>query len=116
MATTFEIIFIKDNIAFYGHIGDSRIYHLKSNRLIKLQRIIRLFKNFWMKVISLISKQNHPQKNVIIKALGDSEKIEPDISKIKLNESEDNRFFLCSDGVSNLISNTEFEEILELMT
>ena len=30
MATTFEILFMKDNIIYWGHIGDSRIYHLKS--------------------------------------------------------------------------------------
>lgn len=49
---------------------------------------------------------------MIIKALGENEIIEPDISKIKLNENEENRFFICSDGVSNLISTTELEEVL----
>jgi len=34
------------------------------------------------------------RKNVIIKALGESENIQPDISKIKINQSENNRFFL----------------------
>ena len=33
MATTFEIVFVKDNFVYWGHIGDSRIYNLKSNRL-----------------------------------------------------------------------------------
>jgi protein phosphatase len=55
---------------------------------------------------------NHPQKNVIFKALGDNPIIEADVSKIKLNESEENRFFICSDGVSNLVNNNELEEIL----
>ncbi len=29
-----------------------------------------------------------------------------------MNENEENRFFICSDGVSNLISNSELEEVL----
>ena len=113
MATTLELIFIKDNIAFYAHIGDSRIYHLKSNRLSQLTKDHSLVQKLLDEgYITHKQAANHPQKNVIIKALGESEKIQPDISKIKINHSEDNRFFLCSDGVSNLFSNTEFEEIL----
>jgi len=56
----------------------------------------------------------HSQKNVIIKALGDNKIIEPDISKIVIDQSELNRFFICSDGVSNLVSNNELEELLNL--
>ncbi len=113
MATTLDLIFIKDNIAFYGHIGDSRIYHLKSNRLSQFTKDHSLVQKLLDEgYITHKQAANHPQKNVIIKALGESENIQPDISKIKLNQSEDNRFFLCSDGVSNLITNSELEEIL----
>lgn len=35
-----------------------------------------------------------------------------DISKIKVNDFETNKFFICSDGVSNIVSNKELEEIL----
>lgn len=113
MATTLEMIFIKDHLAFWGHIGDSRIYHLKSNRLSQVTKDHSLVQRLLDEgYITHKQAANHPQKNVIIKALGENENIQPDISKLKLNEAETNRFFLCSDGVSNLISNTEFEEIL----
>jgi len=56
--------------------------------------------------------ETHPQKNVIVKALGDNSTVEPDISKIKVNDFEKNKFFICSDGVSNLITQKELEEIL----
>ena len=115
MATTLELIYIKDAIAFYGHIGDSRIYHIKSKRLTQLTKDHSLVQKLLDEgYITLKQAANHPQRNVIIKALGDSENIAPDISKIKLNESEENRIFLCSDGVSNLISNAELEDVLIL--
>lgn len=115
MATTLEIIFIKDNIVYWGHIGDSRIYHLKSRRLNQITKDHSLVQKLLDEgYITHKQAANHPQKNVIIKALGDNQLIEPDVSKIKLNEPEENKFFLCSDGVSNLISNMELETILIL--
>lgn len=113
MATTLELIFIKDHLCFWGHIGDSRIYHLKSKRLSQITKDHSLVQKLLDEgFITHKQAANHPQKNVITKALGESETIFPDISKIKLNESEENRFFLCSDGISNLITNVELEEIL----
>jgi serine/threonine protein phosphatase PrpC len=113
MATTLEIIYLKENVVYWGHIGDSRIYHLKSKRLNQITKDHSLVQKLLDEgYITHKQATNHPQKNVIIKALGDNVLIEPDISKIKLNENEDNRFFICSDGVSNLISNAELEEVL----
>ncbi len=113
MATTLEIIFLKENVVYWGHIGDSRIYHLKSKRLNQITKDHSLVQKLLDEgYITHKQAANHPQKNVIIKALGDNVLIEPDISKIKLNENEENRFFICSDGVSNLISNSELEEVL----
>ena len=113
MATTLEIIYLKDNVVYWGHIGDSRIYQLKSKRLNQITKDHSLVQKLLDEgYITHKQAANHPQKNVIIKALGDNALIEPDISKIKLNENEENRFFICSDGVSNLISNSELEEVL----
>lgn len=113
MATTLEIVYLKENVVYWGHIGDSRIYHLKSKRLNQITKDHSLVQKLLDEgYITHKQAANHPQKNVIIKALGDNVNIEPDISKIKLNENETNRFFICSDGVSNLISNQELEEVL----
>lgn len=115
MATTFEIVFVKDNFVYWGHIGDSRIYNLKSKRLNQITKDHSLVQRLLDEgYITHKQAQNHPQRNVIIKALGDSAKVEPDLSKIKINNSENNKFFICSDGVSNLISDKELEEILQL--
>lgn len=115
MATTLEMIYLKDNIVYWGHIGDSRIYHLKSKRLNQITKDHSLVQKLLDEgYITHKQAANHPQKNVIVKALGESETIEPDISKIRLTVSEGNKFFICSDGVSNLVSSTELEEALIL--
>ena len=92
MATTLEIIYLKDNFVYWGHIGDSRIYHLKSKRLNQITKDHSLVQKL-LDEGYLTHKQaaDHPQKNVIIKALGDNQFIEPDLSKIRLNENEENK-------------------------
>ncbi|HCY77831.1 MAG TPA: hypothetical protein DHV28_18125 [Ignavibacteriales bacterium] len=115
MATTLEIAYFKDNLVYWGHIGDSRIYHLKSKRLGQITKDHSLVQKLLDEgFITHKQAANHPQKNVIIKALGDNPVIEPDISKIKLNMHDENKFFICSDGVSNLINDDELEDILLL--
>ena len=115
MATTFEILFLKDNFVYWGHIGDSRIYHLKCKRLNQITKDHSMVQKLLDEgYISHKQAENHPQKNVIIKALGDNPHIEADVSKIKINDSDTNRFFISSDGVSNLITNKELEVILNI--
>lgn len=113
MATTLEVLFLINNLAFWGHIGDSKIYHLKSGKLKQITKDHSLVQKLLDEgYLTHKQAENHPNKNIIIKALGDGQFIEPDVSKIKLNEFEDNRFFMCTDGVSNLLTDKEIEYIL----
>jgi protein phosphatase len=115
MATTIEMLFLKNNLAFWGHIGDSRIYHLRSGRIKQVTKDHSLVQKLLDEgFITHNQAKNHPNKNIITKALGDNLFIEPDISKIKLNEYEKNSFFICSDGITNVISDNELEEILNI--
>lgn len=112
MATTMEILFLKDNVAFWGHLGDSRIYQFKADKIKQISKDHSLVQKLLDEgFISHQQASKHPNKNIILKALGDNPFIQPDISKIKLNEFEDNRFFICSDGISNVISDREIEQI-----
>lgn len=113
MATTIEMLFIKDNIAYWGHIGDSRIYHLRSGKIKQITKDHSLVQKLLDEgYITHQQAAHHPNKNVITKALGDNPFVDPDISKIKLNEFEKNSFLLCSDGITNLLSDKELEEIM----
>lgn len=115
MATTIEMLFIKDNLAFWGHIGDSRIYHIRSGKINQLTKDHSLVQKLLDEgFITHKQAANHPNKNVIMRALGDNPFVEADISKVKLNKLEKNSFFVCSDGVSNLVSDSELENILRL--
>ena len=113
MATTAEILFLKDKTAYWGHVGDSRIYNLKNGKLKQLTKDHSLIQKLIDEgVLTLNQAETHPNKNIIMRALGDSESVDIDLSKIKLVPSDSHKFFICTDGVSNVISHDELEQLL----
>src|SRR5699024_10766230 len=53
----------------------------------------------------------HPQKNVLLKALGTEENIKPDVTS--LNRETGDKLLLCSDGLTNKIATDELKSSLE---
>ncbi len=113
MATTVETLFLKDDTAYWGHVGDSRIYCLKGDKLKQLSKDHSLVQKLIDEgYLTLKEAENHPNKNIIMRALGDSDSLEIDISKLKINTKEKIRFFMCTDGVTTVVQNDELESIL----
>lgn len=97
--------------AWIGHVGDSRIYRLRNSELEQLTEdhspIFRMFKE------GKLSKEDlrrHPQKNLIERSLGQSPELQKDIFSITVKMGD--RFLLCSDGLTDLISDEEIRELL----
>lgn len=112
-ATTIELLFLKSNIAYIAHVGDSRIYHQKNGQLRQLTKDHSLVQKLVDEgFLTMIEAEMHPEKNVVIKAIGEKGIIEADLFKLKLNEYDDNKFFICSDGVTSLLSNEEISHLL----
>ncbi len=113
MATTVEALFLKDDTAYWGHVGDSRLYYLKNKKLKQLSKDHSLVQKLIDEgYLTLKEAENHPNKNIIMRALGDSENVEVDVSKLKINPDDSSKFFICTDGVTTVIQNNELEEIL----
>ena len=55
--------------------------------------------------------RNHPDKNIITRALGASEEVDIDFFDVQLEEK--NRILLCSDGLSNMIADEQIQEIIQ---
>ena len=54
--------------------------------------------------------RNHPQKNIITKAVGVAEDIQPDFFIVDMEEGSS--LLLCSDGLTNMVDDEKLEEIL----
>jgi len=110
MGTTFSAIVIHDRLAHVIHIGDSRIYFIRDNRLRRLTTdhtfVEKLVENGR---ISVEEAREHPQKNVLYMSLGAREGFFPEIIKeIQLQDGD--AVVLCSDGLSNMIHEEELKE------
>ena len=102
MGTTLEICLIYNNKVYIGHIGDSRIYRIRKEFIRKLTQdhsyVQKLVKEG---TITKEQAAHHPQKNMLMKALGCNAFVEPDV--MVKGFLKDDILIMCSDGLTNMI-------------
>jgi len=115
MTTTSDVFFLNNHTLYWGHIGDSRIYILINGKLHQLTKDHSLIQKMVDSgYLSMRGASKHPNKNIIVNALGDNLNVEFDVSKVIINPEDNHRFMLCSDGVNAVLDNSEIEEILNI--
>ena len=113
MATTSEVLFLKKDFAYWGHVGDSRIYISKNGKLQLLSKDHSLVQRLVDEgYITLKEAASHPNKNIITRALGDNSEVDVDLSKMKLKKKDNNRFLVCTDGVSGVLTDNEIGKLI----
>jgi PPM family protein phosphatase len=112
-STTADVMFIKNYSVYWGHIGDSRIYNIKNDKIHCLTKDHSMVQKLVDKgFITLKEADSHPNKNVMFTALGNHDNINIDISKMSLSAKDSHKFFLCTDGVFNLVSDEEIQSVV----
>lgn len=116
MGTTACILLLRDDKAWFAHIGDSRIY-LFCNRQQKLHRLTKdhsVVQGLVDKgIISEAEAEHHPEKNKIIKTLGINKEIKPDICNMPVLPAKGDIFLICSDGLTGMVSDEVLQHILK---
>lgn len=111
MGTTLDICLLYNNKVFIGHIGDSRVYRIRKNIIRKLTTdhsyVEKLVKEG---TITKEEAYNHPKKNMLMKALGCSNIVEPDV--ICKGFFKDDILLMCSDGLTNMLRDNEIYNLL----
>jgi len=99
MKTTAVALFIHQNRAIWAHIGDSRLYHFHNGRLVNATEDHSVC-NVAVKLGEITRRDIpfHPDKNKLLKALGEEE-ISPEIHPPVTLEPGHHAFLLCSDGL-----------------
>lgn len=110
MGTTCVIALVTPDFLLFGNIGDSSGYVKKDGNLYKITHDHTLV-NVLVEAGNLSEEeaQVHPRKNVLMKALGAHEKIEMDIFNVERTVDE---VMLCSDGLTNMLTNEQIEKVL----
>ncbi|RVU54759.1 Stp1/IreP family PP2C-type Ser/Thr phosphatase [Anaerosphaera multitolerans] len=111
MGTTLSMVYIFDDCFYYTNIGDSRIYEIKPD---KIEQITKddSFVNYLIQIGEINEEEAliHPKRNVLTRALGTSQNIGIDVEKTPLDK--DKKYLLCSDGLTNMVSDQKILEIL----
>jgi len=109
MGTTLTVLLVRSETVVIAHVGDSRAYLWRDEALTSLTidhslvgELVRL------EQISLEEAEKHPQRHVLMRAIGADQELELDCRSLSLQTGD--VFLLCTDGFSNLISNQELAE------
>ncbi len=109
MGSTFNGVFIFDDLMKIINVGDSRTYLIRNKNITRLTKDHSLLQQAIDKGLSENEAEKLIPKNIITKALGIKEDIEPDLYKIELNLGD--RILLTTDGVHDLLSDEEIFKI-----
>lgn len=110
MGTTLVAATISNDVLSIANVGDSRLYLVND----KIQQITvdhsLVEEMVRMGGLDREQARNHENKNIITRAIGAQEEVKPDFFEVKLQKED--RVFMCTDGVSNMLTDEEILEIL----
>lgn len=111
MGTTLVAGIFANNKLAIGHIGDSRAYRLRGAELVQLTIDHSLVQEqINAGVITQEQAKFSNNKNLVTRALGIDPEVETDLQEFDVEVGD--LYLLCSDGLSDLISNEEIAQIL----
>lgn len=111
MGTTFVCAIKTDDYLLYGNIGDSSGFVIKNKKIHKVTKDHTLV-NLLVSTGELTEEEAkyHPRKNVLMRALGANNPIDIDIFDV---DTKISGIFLCSDGLTNMVTNEQIEKVLD---
>lgn len=110
MGTTCVMALLTNSYLIFGNIGDSSGFVYKNGKLTKVTKDHTLV-NLLVASGDLTEEEAkyHPKRNVLMKALGSSEKVELDIFDVDVNVDG---ILLCSDGLTTMLTKEQIEKVL----
>ena len=111
MGTTLVVATIKDEMLRVANVGDSRLYVIGTDGIRQITRDHSLVEE--MVLAGQLSKseaRTHARKNVITRAIGVEEQVEPEMFSIDLKENS--KVLMCSDGLTNMLEDAEILSIV----
>ena len=110
MGTTVVAATIIGNKMIVANVGDSRLYVVgKSIRQITrdhslVEEMVRLGG------MDATQAKEHPDKNIITRAIGATDSVEPDFFEVELEQNDS--VLMCSDGLTNMVDDNEIGHII----
>jgi len=111
MGSTLTVLTFSDDRYYVAQVGDSRAYLLRNGRLTQLTQdhslVWPLYKSG---VITKDDISRNPRKNLITRSIGTQPEVEADLQNGEAMTGD--LFLLCSDGLTDVLSDDEIARIL----
>ena len=112
MGTTLVTLVVQNDTAFCAHVGDSRLYRFRNGALemvtIDHSQVMEMVT---YGIITMEQARHHDDKNVILRAVGTQPSVDVDVSD-EFGVAAGDIFLLCSDGLSDMLEDSEIGAIL----
>ncbi|WP_374335360.1 Stp1/IreP family PP2C-type Ser/Thr phosphatase [Leeia sp.] len=114
MGTTLVVTLFYDNRLSVAHIGDSRLYRLRDDRLEVLTRDHSLLQEQIDSGLLTEEQARHAHyRNLVTRALGIDDAVEADINDYEVEEGD--LYLLCSDGLNDMLTDDEISEAMQML-
>ena len=114
MQTTMSLCWFTPQRMYFGHIGDSRIYHLPKKKKTVKQLTADDTHVGWLFRQGQISEweaRNHPRRNILQRALGGANQfVDPQVGVVLYERGD--IFLVCSDGLIDGLHDHQIAELL----
>lgn len=111
MGTTMVAATVVGGYAYVANVGDSRLYVAGETLKQITQDHSLVAEMVRLGELSPEEARNHPDKNIITRAVGTADEVKIDFFDIKLEPGD--QILMCSDGLSNMVSDRDIQEILQ---
>jgi serine/threonine protein phosphatase PrpC len=111
--TTAAVLVLDGGHALWGHVGDTRLYHLRGGRVAD-QTLDHSVPQALVQAgaISSSAIRGHPDRNRLLRSLGGEGDAEPTISGAAIPLQDGDAFLLCTDGFWEHVTEPEMEAAL----
>ncbi len=111
MGTTTVVAYVRDGNVRIANIGDSRAYSVSDKDICRITIDHSVVEQLIQKgTITREEARNHPDKNIITRALGTEEFVDADFYDYEVSDGE--VILLCSDGLTEMLYENEIKEII----
>lgn len=111
MGTTLCCLKFHEKGLVYAHVGDSRIYRLRDQKLVQLTQDHSLLRELVdMGQLNEQQATDFLYKNIITKAIGTESSVDPSVHVTEVTPGD--VFLMCSDGLSDLLTRKDIETVL----
>lgn len=115
MGTTAVAAFVHENKCIVANVGDSRAYYFTEDKMVQISHDHSMVQELVDEgKITVDDAKNHPNRNIITRAVGAYDSVKVDFFEFDI--ADDGIVMLCSDGLTNMLDESEILFELDVTT